>query len=86
MCEWKDKLDSKGCYACCGEPFWEECAIAKCCIEKVWPHCGECLAVPCEQLQTAFDDPEHGDNGVRLCNLLKWKAGVDEYEELGNKA
>ena len=32
------------------------------------------------------DDPEHGDDGVRLCNLLKWRAGFDDYETLGNKA
>lgn len=86
VCEWKDKLGCQGCHASCGKPFWGECGIAKCCIEKAYAHCGECPAVPCQQLQAAFDDPEHGDDGVRLRNLLNWKAGLDTFERLHNAA
>ena len=66
--------------------FWGECDKACCCIEKGFAHCGECPDLPCQKLQELFDDPEHGDRGVRLRNLMHWKAGDSVYEELGNAA
>ena len=85
-CVWKDKIDCKGCKANEGKMFWGECDIAKCCIGKRYIHCGECPFVPCERLRAAFDDPEHGDDGARLRNLLNWKAGIDSFERLDNAA
>ena len=86
VCEWKDKIGCKGCKANAGTMFWGECDKACCCIEKGFAHCGECPDLPCQKLQELFDDPEHGDRGVRLRNLMHWKAGDSVYEELGNAA
>ena len=86
VCEWKDKIGCKGCKANAGTMFWGECDKACCCIEKGFAHCGECPDLPCQKLQELFDDPEHGDRGVRLRILMHWKAGDSVYEELGNAA
>lgn len=85
-CEWKDKLGCKGCKASAGNVFWGECDKAKCCIEKGLGHCGECSNLPCDKLKDLFGDPEHGDKGVRLHNLLNWKAGNYVFEKLRNAA
>ena len=85
-CAWREKTGCRGCKANSGKLFWGTCDIAKCCIEKGHGHCGECALLPCKQLQAAFDNPEHGDDGVRLRNLLCWKDGGDTYETLHNKA
>lgn len=74
-CEWKEKMNCKGCKAHAGEVFWGSCAIAACAIEKGFNHCGECTELPCEKLVGAFTDPEHGDNGERLTNLKIWASG-----------
>lgn len=85
-CEWKDKLDCKGCNACAGKVFWGECDKAKCCIEKGFAHCGQCTEMPCHKLEDLFSDPEHGDGGARLRNLKNWNDGNFVYEKLGNAA
>ncbi len=86
VCEWREKTGCKGCKANQGVMFWGECDKAKCCIEKGLAHCGECSQLPCQKLKDLFNDPEHGDHGVRLSNLKNWKDGNDTYAELGNKA
>ena len=86
VCEWKDKVGCKGCKANAGNMFWGECNKAKCCIEKEFAHCGECVNMPCQMLQELFDDAEHGDSGARLHNLQNWKNGNFVYEKLGNAA
>lgn len=86
VCEWKERTGCKGCKACAGKPFWGECDKAKCCIQRGHDHCGQCLELPCEMLKELFDDPEHGDQGVRLRNLLNWKDGKFMFEKLGNAA
>ena len=86
VCEWKEKMGCKGCKANGGNMFWGECDKAKCCIKKGLDHCGECSEVPCIELKVLFGDPEHGDKGVRLRNLLNWKKGNYVYEKLGNTA
>ncbi|MDF2672291.1 MAG: hypothetical protein K0R09_556, partial [Clostridiales bacterium] len=63
--------------------FWGECGVAKCSIEKGYNHCGHCSKVPCELLQGAFDDPEHGDNGERLANLKAWAMREETYIKIG---
>ena len=30
---------------------------------------------PCDKLESAYNDPEHGDNGERLTNLRMWSEG-----------
>ncbi len=71
-CEWKEKVNCKGCKENCGDMFWGECQIAKCCKKNDFNHCGECLKMPCDKLNALFNDPEHGDNGKRLNNLKNW--------------
>lgn len=86
VCEWKDKVDCKGCQECQSNVFWGQCDKAKCCIDKGFEHCGHCPEMPCQLLLDLFNDPEHGDNGARLNNLKNWADGKYEYEKLGNPA
>lgn len=88
ICEWKDKVNCKGCKANGGKMFWGECDKAKCCIEKGFEHCGECSDLPCQKIIALINDPEHGDNGtdVRLSNLRNWKNGNYVYKKLDNSA
>lgn len=74
-CDWKEKMNCKGCKAHASEVFWGTCKIAACAMEKGLSHCGECDDVPCEKLEDAYKDPEHGDNGERLTNLKMWANG-----------
>lgn len=85
-CEWKEKIGCNGCKASDGNMFWGECKKAKCCISKGYEHCGECPDLPCIELKLLFGDPEHGDKGVRLRNLLNWKSGNNTFERLHNTA
>ncbi|GFZ29816.1 hypothetical protein CSC2_03420 [Clostridium zeae] len=78
-CDWKEKMNCPGCQSCHGKPFWGECAVANCSIEKGHCHCGHCSKLPCDKLQAAFDNEEHGDNGERLINLKNWAEGKETY-------
>ena len=82
-CSWKEKTNCQGCQLCNGDMFWGKCSVAKCSIEKGIEHCGFCPNLPCDILQAAFDNPDHGDNGERLANLKAWVRGEDSYIELG---
>lgn len=84
-CEWKEKTNCPGCQKSQSNMFWGQCQVAKCAIEKGHNHCGHCLELPCQPLQEAFDNPEHGDNGERLANLKSWAAGNDTYLSLTKK-
>ena len=81
-CEWKESMNCPGCQTANGSMFWGECHVAKCSIGKGIEHCGLCPGLPCNMLQQAFDDPEHGDNGERLANLKAWARGEDSYVKL----
>jgi len=74
-CDWKEKMNCKGCKAHAGEVFWGKCAMASCAIKRKLNHCGECTELPCDKLESAYNDPEHGDNGERLTNLRMWSEG-----------
>ena len=82
VCEWKEKTNCPGCQACQGKPFWGECSIAECSIKKGYNHCGHCSNLPCDKLQDAFNNEEHGDNGERLINLKNWAKGKETYLKL----
>lgn len=86
VCEWKDKTGCQGCKKCQSNVFWGQCDKAKCCIDKGFEHCGHCPEMPCQKLLDLFNDPEHGDKGVRQNNLKNWANDKFEYEELGNLA
>jgi hypothetical protein len=83
VCEWKEKMNCPGCQACSGKTFWGECKIAKCSINNGFNHCGHCSKLPCNKLQAAFDDKDHGDKGERLINLKNWSNGEETYLKLG---
>jgi len=82
-CGWREKMNCPGCQAGKGNMFWGECRVGKCSDEKGIEHCGLCSSLPCDILQEAFDNPEHGDNGERLANLKAWARGEDSYVKLG---
>jgi len=83
VCEWREKTNCAGCQANKGTIFWGTCAVATCCVEKGLTHCGLCPDLPCEALQAAFDEPNHGDNGERLANLKAWARGEDTFIRIG---
>jgi len=84
-CQWREKTNCPGCQKSQSKMFWGECGVANCSIEKGYNHCGLCSSMPCENLQEAFDNPEHGDNGERLANLKGWAEGKDTYYSLTKK-
>ncbi|MGB7606212.1 MAG: DUF3795 domain-containing protein [Lutisporaceae bacterium] len=84
-CEWREQTNCPGCQKSQGKMFWGECQVAKCSIEKGHNHCGHCSELPCDTLQSAFDNPEHGDNGERLSNLKTWAEGKYTYLSLTPK-
>lgn len=86
VCEWKDKTNCAGCQKSKGQMFWGECVVAKCAIEKEYTHCGSCSKLPCDNLQSGFDDPDHGDNGERLENLKNWENGNNTFIHLTPKS
>jgi hypothetical protein len=82
VCEWREPSRCPGCQANQGKMFWGQCAVATCSIEKGYPHCGYCKALPCPTLLAAFNNPEHGDNGERLANLKGWANGQTTFLKL----
>jgi hypothetical protein len=84
-CEWKSKTNCPGCLAARSRVFWGTCEVAKCALEKDFPHCGFCPDLPCAALQHYFDNPDHGDNGERLDNLKAWAGGQLVYKQLTRK-
>lgn len=76
-CEWKESHGCGGCIETNGHPFHGECAIAICCQEKGFVHCGECNIIPCNKLHAySYLDSEHGDNpqGARVSVCRHWVA------------
>ena len=78
-CDWKEKTSCPGCQKASSQMFWGECSVAKCSIAKGLKHCGHCTELPCLNLQDAFNNPEHGDNGERLINLKSWAKGEETH-------
>lgn len=72
--------ESHGCLGCMemeGKPFWGECPVAVCCIDKGYLHCGQCPDMPCATLyEFSCGDGEHCDNpkGARLEILKYWSS------------
>jgi len=79
VCEWRETTNCQGCQKSGSQMFWGECLVAKCSIARGFKHCGHCSELPCEKLQDAFNNPEHGDNGERLINLKAWAKGEESY-------
>jgi hypothetical protein len=84
-CDWKEKMNCKGCKIEKGHPFWGTCLVASCAISRRYSHCGECSSLPCPNLSVAFSHPEHGDTGERLRNLLDWSKGIPSMRKVRSK-
>ncbi len=79
-CKHRAGTGCPGCPATEGKPFWGECALATCCITKGHSHCGQCQEFPCATLNEYAYDPENGDNGARIRNLVAWNGkGYDAW-------
>jgi len=75
-CDFVKSNNCNGCIATKGNPFYGECKIAKCCLEKELAHCGQCDKMPCDMLKEySCGDGEHCDKpkGSRLEVLEMWK-------------
>jgi hypothetical protein len=75
-CEYKASSGCGGCVATKGKPFHGHCDVAECAVSKGKQFCGDCESFPCATLKSYSFDPEHGDNGARLDNCSKIKAGL----------
>lgn len=71
-CEYKEKVNCKGC-TCIDKPFWgDECPVKSCCENKNLTHCGQCDTFPCEMLNQFAYDKEQGDDGKRIAQCKEW--------------
>lgn len=71
-CEYREKMNCKGCVYI-NKPFWgEECIIKSCCESKKNNHCGECINFCCDKLHQFSYDKEQGDEGKRIEQCKKW--------------
>lgn len=74
-CAYREQTGCKGC-AQMDKPFWgEQCPVKACCESKQHEHCGACADFTCELLHGFAYDAEQGDNGKRLEQCKRWKAG-----------
>lgn len=74
-CSFAQSHNCKGCHATQGNPFYGECHIAQCAINKGFSHCGQCPDMPCDALKDySCGDGEHCDKpkGSRLEILKMW--------------
>ena len=72
QCEYRDKMNCKGCVSI-NNPFWGECPVKHCCESKSHEHCGQCSSFPCDLLNEFAYDKEQGDNGKRIEQCKKWR-------------
>ena len=74
-CTFKVSHNCKGCMEMDGKPFWGECPVAVCCIDKGYLHCGDCPDMPCDILhEFSCVEGENCDKpkGARLEMLKYW--------------
>lgn len=75
QCTYRESMGCRGCTEI-DKPFWgDSCPVKSCCEGKKHEHCGQCADFSCRQLTDFAYDPEQGDNGARLEQCRKWKAG-----------
>lgn len=74
-CEFRESVGCKGC-AEIDKPFWgDSCPVKSCCEGKAHAHCGQCADFSCALAEKFAYDPQQGDDGLRLEQCRKWKAG-----------
>lgn len=71
-CEYKQKMNCKGC-TLIEKPFWaESCPLKTCCETKTHNHCGQCSEFPCNLVNQFAYDKEQGDDGKRIEQCKAW--------------
>ncbi len=71
-CEYREKMNCKGCVKIT-KPFWgEQCPVKACCEGKKLENCGLCSNFPCQLLNQFAYDKEQGDNGKRIEQCRAW--------------
>ncbi|MBL8025250.1 MAG: DUF3795 domain-containing protein [Fibrobacteres bacterium] len=59
-CDYREKMDCKGCVNI-SKPFWgDACPVKNCCENRKLISCGNCSEFPCELLNSYSYDKEHG--------------------------
>ena len=73
-CEYREKMNCKGCVLMT-KPFWGDvCSVKSCCEEKKHEHCGLCPDFPCDLLKQFAYDKEQGDDGKRIEQCKIWSS------------
>ena len=71
-CEYREKMNCKGCVAI-SKPFWgDACPVKNCCEGKKHEHCGGCSDLPCDLLKQFSYDKAQGDDGKRIEQCREW--------------
>ena len=72
----KKKPACVGCKQSQGNPWWGECGLYKCALEKSVMHCGLCNEFPCDISATHFDpdNPAGQRNAVVRIGVLTYRA------------
>jgi len=79
QCDYREKVNCKGCVKI-DKPFWGElCAVKSCCEGRGHEHCGQCFEFPCNRLNEFAYDKGQGDDGKRIENCRSWS----NYENHG---
>ena len=79
-CDYKEKMNCKGCINI-EKPFWSEsCPVKACCEGKKLSNCGQCSTFPCELLKKFAYDEKQGDGGARIGQCICWRISEEtEY-------
>ena len=76
-CDWREKMDCKGCIHI-DKPFWgDSCPVKDCCEAKGYDFCGQCSDFPCVNLAEMSYAEVEGDNGKRIRTCVMWTVGFD---------
>lgn len=71
-CDYREKMNCRGCVSI-DMPFWgERCPLKDCCEKRALENCGFCAEFPCELLNKYAFDKEHGDEGKRIKQCAAW--------------
>lgn len=70
-CEYKEKMNCKGCVNI-DKAFWGECQVKACCESKKLENCGMCNEFPCDLLKAYAFDEEQGNNGLSIEQCKIW--------------
>jgi hypothetical protein len=76
-CEWFKNEENPQCLGCTnvkGKPFWGECKLYACILEKGIKHCGLCKEFPCDLFIDSFDPSKGPVRSVIKVGILAYRA------------